>query len=160
MIITSKIIHRKVDKLKKKHKIQDGKITYQDLNKPAKPFFSIRYRITGKPDYIIKRNRYYIPVEVKTGIYTEPQKNHIFQLASYCHLIEENYKSFVPYGLLVYGDMHQYKISFDPRVRFEFESTVKTMRNIIKTGRIERNHSDSHRCKSCSMRTYCDTKLI
>ena len=145
--------------MKTKHKIQDGKITYSDLNKPGKSFFSKRYRITGKPDYIVKKNKRYIPVEVKTGLHNEPQKNHIFQLASYCHLLEENYGGFVPYGILVYNNVYQYKIPFDPRIRFEFESTVNNMRHAMKTGKLIRNHNDYYRCKSCSMRTYCDNKL-
>ena len=39
LIITSKIMQIKVDNIKKTHKIQDGKITYADLDSPAKPFF-------------------------------------------------------------------------------------------------------------------------
>jgi len=73
--------------------------------------------------------------------------------------LEENYGGFVPYGILVYNDMYQYKIPFDPKIRFEFESTVKNMRHIMKTGRITRNHSNYQRCKSCSMQTYCNAKL-
>lgn len=159
MIIISKITQKKVKKLKKKHKIQDGKITYQDLNKPAKPFFSKRYGITGKPDYIIKKNNYFIPIEVKTGVYDRPQKNHILQLIAYCHLLEENSGRFVPYGMLVYSDISEHKIPFDPKIRFEFESTIKNMRQIMKTGIITRNHNDLFRCKNCSMRSYCDTKI-
>lgn len=160
LIAVSKIIHRNVRNLKTKHKIPEGRIAYSDLNNPGKTFFSKRYRITGKPDYIVKKNKRYIPVEVKTGVYNKPQKNHIFQLAGYCHLLEENYGGFVPYGILVYNDRYQYKIPFDPRIRLEFESTVKNMRNIMKTGKATRNHSNSNRCKSCSMRTYCDVKLL
>ena len=155
----SKIIHRDVRNLKTKHKIQDGKITYSDLNKPGRPFFSKRYRITGKPDYIVKKKKNYIPVEVKTGIYNEPQKNHIFQLAGYCHLLEENYGGFVPYGILVYNNRYHYKMPFDPKIRFEFENTLKNMRNAIKTGRITRNHNDYYKCKNCSMQIYCEDKL-
>jgi CRISPR/Cas system-associated exonuclease Cas4 (RecB family) len=58
--------------------------------------------------------------------------NHIFQLAAYCHLVEENYGGFVPYGVLVYEDRHQYKIPFDPKIRFELESTINEMRRSIK----------------------------
>lgn len=159
-ISISKRISTDVNKLKTKHKIQEGKITYSDLNTLAKPLFSKRYRISGKPDYIIKKNNFYIPVEVKTGWHCQPQKNHIFQLAGYCHLLEENYGGFVPYGILVYNDRYQYRIPFDPRIRFEFESTVKNMRHTMKTGRVTRNHSNSYKCKSCSMRTYCDVKLL
>lgn len=160
-ISKSKRIYRDVDKLKMKHKIQDGKITYSDLNKPAKPLFSKRYRISGKPDYIIKKNNLYIPVEVKTGYHNEPQKNHIFQLAAYCQLVEDNYGSFVPCGILVYNDTsQQYKIPFDPKIRFELESTIRKMRHLLKTGEIIRNHNDPQKCKHCSMRTYCNTKII
>jgi len=160
LIAISKRLHNNVKNLKTKHKIPEGKIAYSDLNKPSKPFFSKRYRITGKPDYIVKKNKRYIPVEFKTGAHNEPQKSHIFQLASYCHLLEENYGSFVPYGMLIYNDMYQYRIPFDPKTRFEFESTLKNMRNTMKTGKITRNHNDSFKCKGCSMRTYCDIKLL
>ena len=160
MIAVSKQIHREVKKIKSKHKIQDGKIKYSDLNKPGKPFFSKRYKITGKPDYIILKDKHYIPVEVKLGAYKNPQKSHIFQLAGYCQLIEENYGEFVPFGVLVYNDGSQYKIPFNPSLRFEFESTLKIMRYTLKTGRIVRNHMDSFKCKNCSMRTYCDVTLL
>ena len=151
---------RDVKRLKIKHKIQAGKITYSDLNTPAKPLFSKRYRISGKPDYIVKRNDHYFPVEIKTGNHYEPKKNHIFQLAAYCQILEENYGSFIPYGILVYSDTsQQFKIPFNPKIRFELESTVSKMRKSLKTGKIKRNHNDSKRCKSCSMRTYCDKKI-
>jgi len=145
--------------VKKKYKIPEGKIVYSDLNKPAKPYFSKRYRITGKPDYIIKKNKHFIPIEMKTSMYDKPQKNHIFQLAGYCHLLEENYGGFVPYGILVYENRYQYKISFDPKIRFDLESTINKMRQVIKSGKITRNHSDYYRCKRCSMNTYCDFKI-
>jgi CRISPR-associated exonuclease Cas4 len=146
--------------VKKKYKIPKGKITYSDLNKPAKPFFSKRYRITGKPDYILKKNKHFIPVEMKASVHDKPQKNHIFQLAGYCHLLEENYGYFVPYGILVYDNRYQYKIPFDPKIRFELESTINKMRQVIKSGKIIRDHRDYYRCKRCSMNTYCDFKII
>jgi len=160
LICISKIIKRSINDQKQKYKIQDGKISYSDLNKPAKPFFSKRYKIAGKPDYIIKKNNRYIPVELKTGSQNEPQKNHIFQLAGYCHLLEENYGGFVPYGILVYNNMYQYTIPFDPKIRYEFENTINIMRNVMKTGKNFRNHKDVYKCKNCSMQKYCDLKLL
>ena len=151
---------RNLKRLKIKYSIQAGKITYSDLNTPAKPLFSKRYRISGKPDYIVKRDGHYFPVEIKTGNHHEPKKNHIFQLAAYCQILEENYGGFIPYGILVYSDTsQQFKIPFNPKIRFELESTVNKMRKSLKTGKIKRNHNDSKRCKSCSMRTYCDEKI-
>ena len=151
---------KNVDKVKSINKIQDGIITYTDLNVPARPLFSNRYKIAGKPDYIVKKNDNYIPVEVKSSSYNFPQKNHILQLAAYCHLVEETYKNFVPYGVLVYHKSKQYKIPFDPSLRFELENSINNMKYVLQTGQLSRNHSDQNRCRNCSMRSYCDVKII
>ena len=158
-IMVSKKGKKEVNKIKNKYNIQQGRIAYSDLNKPARPFFSKRYRISGKPDYIIKRNDKYIPVELKTGYHPAPLKNHVFQLAAYCHLLEENYGGFVPYGVLVYNNEKQFKIPFDPNIRFELENTIKKMRCSLENNRFSRNHNDLSRCLSCSMRKYCNIKL-
>lgn len=157
--IISKRNKKKSNNLREKNKIQKGKITYNDLNKPSNPFFSRKYRIAGKPDYIINKNGCYIPVELKTGSKNYPMKNHIFQLASYCQLLEENYDTFIPYGILVYNNKESYKIRYDPSIRYELESTIKKMRYTIKTGKIKRNHSNTNRCKNCSMKKYCKEKI-
>jgi CRISPR-associated exonuclease Cas4 len=129
------------------------------LNKPSKPLFSKRYRISGKPDYIIKKNNHFIPVEFKNSKNNKLRKNHIFQLAAYCQLLEENYGGFVPFGILVYNYNQKYKISFDPRLRYELEVIIKEMRMILKNKKIIRNHNESNRCINCSMRRYCKFKI-
>ena len=160
-ILISKLISYNVKEIKSKHQIQSGEITYSDLNSPAKPLFSKRYRIAGKPDYIVRKNKYYIPVEVKTGNHFNLQKNHVFQLAAYCQILEENYGGFVPCGVVVYTDTSkQFEIPFNPQLRFELESTISDMRNILKTKNISRNHNDHHKCRNCSMKKYCNEKLI
>jgi len=82
-------MHSNVVHKKKQYKIPKGKMTYSDLNVPAKPFFSKRHRITGKPDYVIIENNKYIPIELKSGSHLMPRKNHILQLATYCQLLED-----------------------------------------------------------------------
>jgi CRISPR-associated exonuclease Cas4 len=154
------ILKRSVKDIKKKYNIQKGKIIYSDLNKPGKPFFSKRYKIVGKPDYIINEKNRYIPVEIKTGHHLYPQKNHIIQLASYCQLLEENYGDFVPYGILIYENIHKFKIPFDPKMRYEFEAHLKDMRKMINRRKILRNHNNPRKCKNCSMRSYCSNKLL
>jgi len=158
-LVASKKIIKNVNNIKTIHKIQNGEITYSDLNTPAKPLFSNHYKIVGKPDYITKKNNQYIPVEIKTGAYTFPQKNHILQLAAYCQLVEETYKSFVPYGILVYNKSNQFKIPFNPKLRYELEKTIKNMKHILKTEVISRNHNDIIKCINCSMRLYCKLKI-
>ena len=153
------MINKKVQYLKKYYKIPEGKITYSDLNKPAKAFFSKKYMLTGKPDYIIKSKNKLVPVEVKTGKNNQPKKNHIYQLAAYCHLLEENYGGFIPYGILIYNKSAQYKIPFDPKMRYELENTIQKMRQQMITGNITLNHNSYQKCINCSMREYCNSKL-
>ena len=152
-------MHSNVVRKKKHYRIPKGKMTYSDLNVPAKPFFSKRYRTTGKPDYVIIENNKYIPIELKSGSHLMPRKNHILQLATYCQLLEETYGGFVPYGRLVYNDA-DFKIPFDPKLRFELESVIATMRKSLQYGKVDLNHNDPGRCRACSMREYCRDNLI
>ena len=124
-LLLSNVLKRNARKTKDKYKIQKGEIAYNDLSRPAKPLFSRKYRIAGKPDYIIKRNNHHIPVEFKSGSHSHPLKNHVLQLAAYCQLIEENYNDFVSFGVLVYNQDNDFKIPFNPKIRFELEETIK-----------------------------------
>jgi CRISPR-associated exonuclease Cas4 len=160
MVFLSTRFKKNAKKLKKKYNIQAGKITYSDLNTPAKSLFSKRYRISGKPDYIVKKQGYYYPVEIKTGIHFKPKTNHIFQLAAYCQILEDNYSCFVPHGFLIYTDSSKsFEIPFDPKIRFELESAINNMRKSLKNCKIKRNHNDLKKCMVCSMRKYCDQKI-
>ncbi|MBN2604158.1 MAG: CRISPR-associated protein Cas4 [Candidatus Thermoplasmatota archaeon] len=156
----SSVINKKISLIKHTYNFQSGKLTYNDLNSLASPLFSKSLRIAGKPDYVVKQNNKYIPVEVKTGSHFYPEKNHVYQLASYCYLIEENYKNMVTHGILVYSDTsQQFKIPFNPQLRFELESLIKEMRKILKNKNIQRNHNSANKCLNCSMKKYCHLKL-
>jgi CRISPR-associated exonuclease Cas4 len=155
----SRKIYGKAESKKNRFRIPDGKITYSDLNVPSKALFSKRLRIAGKPDYIIMKNGGYIPIEVKSGSYPSPQRNHIFQLAAYCQLVEDNYRSFVPYGIIVYKEV-DYKIAFDPKLRFELETVVRKMRALLRSRKVALNHKDPSRCMFCSMKKWCKDKLV
>lgn len=158
-LFISKKIRSNVVSKKKKYRIPKGKITYSDLNVPAKPFFSNRYKITGKPDYIVFENDKYIPIEFKSGSYDMPKQNHILQLATYCQLLEDSYGDFVPYGRLVYSNS-DFKIPFDPKLRFELELVISKMKKSIKYGNVELNHNNSGKCRKCSMKKHCTDNLI
>jgi CRISPR-associated exonuclease Cas4 len=113
--------------------------------------------LTGKPDYIIKdKNKQLIPIEVKTGNHQKPLKNHVMQLAAYCHLIEEAYNCFTPYGILVYYDTgKQFTVQFDPSKRFELENTINSMRNILVKKNVDHSTIDNDKCFDCSMKIHC-----
>ena len=158
-LVLSRILKSRVRKTKKSYNIQEGKIEYTDLNNPAKPLFSRKYRLAGKPDYIVKQKKHFLPVELKTGGSNKPKKGHILQLAAYCQLIEDNYQGFVPYGILVYNNKDLFRIPFDPKLRFELENTLASMRNYMKAGKLVLNHNDPARCVNCSMRKHCNIKI-
>jgi len=160
LILKSIKISRKTNIIKEKLNIQEGEVVYSDLDVPAKSLYSKRYSIVGKPDYIIRKNKQIIPVEIKTSTVTEPQRNHIFQLLAYCQLVEDCYRVFTQYGLLVYNNGCHYKINFTPKLRFKLEMAIKKMRRLLRNKELIRNHNDPSKCICCSMREYCKLKLV
>jgi len=154
LIVYSTRMKSKVRTEKKAYGVPEGRILYSDLNVPATALFSKRFRLSGKPDYIIQKDDSCIPVEVKSGSGSNPHHNQILQLAAYCQILEDTTGKFIPEGILVYNTV-PFRIPFDPKLRFELESIIKTMRIALRTGEVQRNHEDQRRCKNCSMKQHC-----
>ena len=121
--------------------------------------FSPRLYLTGKPDYIVKNNKTYLPIEIKSGQYHHPQFHHILQLAAYCALIEDSYNTFVPQGVLVYPT-GQHMIQFTPSLRFQLEKILQEMKANTRHHQVTRNHNTREKCKACSLQQYCPDKLF
>ncbi len=147
-----------VHKEKQASGVPEGLIMYSDLNVPAEPLFSRRSHLVGKPDYIVRHDRHLLPVEVKSGGHTQPQRNHIMQLATYCQILEDITGEFIPEGVIVYNKT-PCTIAFSPQLRFELASITRQMREALRDGMVERNHEEPGRCKHCSLRRYCDDSL-
>ena len=152
------LIRRSVQKKKKSYGVPDGLILYSDLNVPAAPLFSRRFRLSGKPDYIVRKENQYIPVEVKTGKGPHPHQSQVLQLAAYCQILEDTSGEFVPEGILVYNNV-PFTIRFDPKLRFELETVIKTMRASLRRGVVQRNHNEPGRCHHCSLKQYCTDSI-
>ena len=157
LLLYSALSSGKAKEIKTKYRIPEGKITYTDLDKPAKALYSRRFNLAGKPDYIVKRGDEYIPVEVKNTNAGWPYDSHIMQLASYCLLLEDSGKN-VPFGLLAYNN-GQFKIPFDDGLRNRVKGILETIRNEIRSGKVERNHNQPNRCINCSLRKFCEFRL-
>ncbi len=154
LLLYASRLRRAAQEEKKSYGIPEGLILYSDLNVPAEPLFSRKSRLTGKPDYIVRKANHLIPVEVKTGKGSSPHHSQVLQLAAYCQLLEETTGVFVPEGILVYNNV-PYTIPFDPKLRFELESVIKSMRASLRSGAVQRNHHEPGRCRQCSMKHYC-----
>lgn len=159
LLLRSRTRYRWVVKEKEKIGIPQGKITYTDLNKPAKSLFSARLGLVGRPDYIVEIGSKHIPVEVKSGKARRPYRNHVLQLATYCLLLEEVYNQTVPFGILTYSGGQQFKIPFVAVLREEVIKTLNEMRMQLASKSAERNHDVAARCKFCSFRKFCNQRI-
>jgi CRISPR-associated exonuclease Cas4 len=142
---------------RREYGIPQGQVVYADLDRPAKPFFSRKFKIAGKPDYIVKDEKLksFIPVEVKSAQAKKPHWGHVLQLAAYCLLIEEAYAEQVPYGVIVYADGTQHRIKFDDALRSKVLSVAEEMRRCLKQGGVKEGSRFKGRCLSCSVRGDC-----
>ena len=90
--------------------LPQGRLVYADTGRwsaVAQPYFSQRYRLTGKPDYLVDSDDGLVPVEVKHTAAPaggQAYASHVMQLAAYCLLVEEAHGEAPPYGLIRYND--------------------------------------------------------
>jgi CRISPR-associated exonuclease Cas4 len=104
--------------------ILKGNRIYQDSAEfPADVLVSKKLPLRGKPDYIIKQNNVFIPIEFKSGKTPRtPYQNHIMQLMAYCLLVEENFGTRPPGGYIRYKDK-EFKIAYTKQA----EEAVKNL---------------------------------
>ena len=137
-----------------------GNVVYNDLVENGNIFISHEYPISGKPDYIMKRKKSFIPVEVKSGNHHLPLTHHCMQLACYCHLVSETYQTQVPYGILVYPNTgKQFNIPYDTDIENKLHLTLYHMHQLLQGDYALLDPSIlyvSKKCKTCSMKSYCD----
>ena len=139
-----------------------GRVIYTDTRgwgKLEKPLFYAALELTGKPDYLVQQNGQIIPVEVKSGRAPEaPYDSHIYQLASYCLLVEKTYGKRPPYGII-----HYETCDFAVDYTWELEQSLLELLTEMKRDQhkndIPRSHEQAVRCKRCGFRKVCDQKL-
>jgi CRISPR-associated exonuclease Cas4 len=139
-----------------------GQIIYADTSnwiRVEKPLYDPKLGLSGKPDYLVKQKDTVIPVEVKSSRVTKaPYDSHIFQLAAYCHLVENEYKTRPEYGIIHY-----------PNRTFRIENTSTLSDGLLdllidlrtKTNKlsVQRSHESSKRCARCGYSANCDQRL-
>jgi CRISPR-associated exonuclease Cas4 len=139
-----------------------GRVIYTDTHawgKVEKPLYNGALGLTGKPDYLVEKNGRYIPVEVKSGRAPQaPYDSHIYQLASYCLLVEKTMGSRPPYGIIHYED-RDFAIDYTPALENSLLDVLAEMRRDERRDEVERSHESSARCAKCGFREVCDQKL-
>ncbi len=139
-----------------------GRVIYTDTRswgKVEKPLFYPALALTGKPDYLIEKNGQLIPVEVKSGRAPEaPYDSHIFQLASYCLLVEKTYGRRPPYGIIHYEN-RDFAVDYTKELENTLIELLGDMREDEVRGNMSRSHEQASRCKRCGYRDTCEESL-
>jgi CRISPR-associated exonuclease Cas4 len=140
-----------------------GRVVYTDTRgwgRLEKPLFSSQLQLTGKPDYLVQADGRYVPVEVKSG--RAPASGaypaHIYQLAAYCALVAETYRSRPTHGLIRYADK-TLAVDFTPELESELESVLEDVRADAEADEVARSHASPARCQACGFREVCGESL-
>jgi CRISPR-associated exonuclease Cas4 len=141
-----------------------GRVIYADTGDwraVEKPLFSITYRLVGKPDYVIRRGRQVIPIEVKSSSAPGdgPRRSHLLQLAAYCLLIQEHYHQRPKTGIVKYAD-RSFEVDYTPELESHLLDVLDAMRNDLANGLAHRSHAEPARCLRCGVRSACSESLI
>ncbi|NLG27226.1 MAG: Dna2/Cas4 domain-containing protein [Chloroflexi bacterium] len=139
-----------------------GEIVSSDMGDwvTAKPLFSARYRLAGKPDYLVETKEGLVPVEVKPGRRApEPYDADVLQLAAYCLLVEEASGRRPSHGLLRYAD-RTFRIPYDLALEAALHDTLDAMRTDARCADVPRSHADASRCRFCGLRADCGQSLL
>jgi CRISPR-associated exonuclease Cas4 len=143
--------------------IPAGRVVYSDTQAwrmCPDALYSAAHNLRGKPDYLVQKLRYVIPVEVKSSRSPdEPYRSHILQMAAYCLLVEQEYGRRPPYGLIHYED-RTFAVDYTRELEEELLDVIAWMREDLRDGRADRNHNDVARCQACSYSVYCDQRLV
>ncbi|MFW6140955.1 MAG: CRISPR-associated protein Cas4 [Candidatus Saliniplasma sp.] len=152
---------REVKTKKEKLHMPDAEVDYVDLyEESSKMFASDKYRLRGRPDYVVKENETRIPVEIKTGrVPKGPFFSHILQVAAYCLLMEEDTGKAPPYGIVKYGEK-EFEVEYDDSLKDLLIEKLEEMREIFQTEDVHRNHNRKGKCRNCSRREICPESLV
>jgi CRISPR-associated exonuclease Cas4 len=140
-----------------------GHVIFTDTRgwgKLEKPLFYQALGLTGKPDYLVQQNGMIIPVEVKSGRAPEsPYDSHIYQLASYCLLVEKTYGNRPPYGIIHYQN-RDFAIDYTQELESALLDLLAEMKRDEHKHDVPRSHEQASRCARCGFRKVCDQSLV
>lgn len=140
-----------------------GKIIYTDSgtwfpNQNA--LYAEDIQLAGKPDYLVEQaDGSIIPVEVKSGnAPSEPWGGHLYQLASYCYLVEATYGVRPEYGIIQYRD-RAFAVDYTEELEDDLLDIIMEMRDAMAYPEVHRDHDEWRICAACSMRRHCEQRL-
>lgn len=162
LLVLAAILFWQANQQRRQAGLPGGRVIYSDTRgwgALENPLFDSSLGLAGKPDYLVRQGGSIIPVEVKSGRAPEaPYDAHIFQLASYCLLVEKAYHVRPPYGILHFSD-RDFAIDYTPELEFALMNLLADMRRDERKGEVGRSHEQAARCAGCGFRNLCDQSL-
>ncbi len=111
--------------------------------------------LAGKLDLLIKSPAGYYPVDFK---YTNgfPQSNHLYQLAGYALLIEDNFRAQVDCGFIYLVPQDKViMLSLTEKIKNETVKILDDIRELIKKEKMPEVNLTRAKCQDCEFRNYC-----
>ncbi len=144
-----------------------SRIIYEDTNtwhKTRETLYDPILGLTGKPDYLIEKGKFVIPIEIKsTQIPNAPYDSHIMQLAAYCLLVERAIGKRPPYGILHYqptdNEKRTFTLDFTPQLEHAILDVLVEMQSFERKKDADRSHEIAARCHRCGYKYACDRSL-
>jgi CRISPR-associated exonuclease Cas4 len=136
-------------------------VTDEQGVRQERPLVSRRHGLTGRPDYLIRTREGIVPVEAKSAAGPadgRPYDSHVFQLAAYCLLVEDEFGAPVPYGLIRYRDAEA-RVEFTTELREQLLALLEEIREARAAEEVHRSHDEPRRCARCGVRDSCDERL-
>ncbi len=124
----------------------------------AKILKSDKYKLKGKPDYILKHKKLnkYIPIELKSGMIKDkmyPRENDLMQLVAYFLIIEDLFDNKPKYGYLVYKD-YMFIVKNTKKLRQQLLQIIKDMKFMETTGKSKKiSEVNFPKCRLCKYRS-------
>jgi|SRR5579875_47970 len=116
---------------------------------------SSKLGLSGKLDLLIVSPQGYVPVDFK---YTRgrPHRNHVFQLAGYALLVEEEFQTQVGTGFIYLAPVQKIiAIRITPELKERTLGLLAEIRNMIREGILPPPTDVRSRCTECEFRNYC-----
>ncbi len=162
LLLIAIILFWQSNRQRKKSGLPGGRVIYSDMNdwgRVQKPLYDGTMRLTGKPDYLVERRGFIIPVEVKSGRAPDaPYDSHIYQLASYCYLVDKTMGKRPPYGIIHYKN-RDFAIDYTPVLEKALLDILAEMRRDERRKNVACSHNSPARCKGCGYNKICDQRL-
>jgi len=162
LLVVAVLLFWQSDQERKQAGLPGGRVVYTDTRgwgEVDKPLYDAKLRLTGKPDYLVERGGQIIPVEVKSGRAPKaPYDSHIYQLASYCLLVERTMGRTPPYGIIHYEN-RDFAIDYTPELESALLDILDEMRRDARRLNVDCSHESAARCGGCGYREICDQSL-